>query len=118
MCVSPLQAIPRKLLKSSSSNLVHWLSASDMRTHRVLVIVTLTFIQGHTDQNHENKCLIISESIQAIPIKFAVKIVRLNVYMTIASPITLILIQGHNCFSNLTTFELAISRTKCKPLQY
>ena len=95
------------------------MTASDMMMHHVLIVLTLTFIQGHTDQNHENnKCLIISESIQAIPIKFAVKIVRLNVYMTIASPITLILIQGHNCFSNLTTFELAISRTKCKPLQY
>ena len=41
----------------------------------VLIILTVTFIQGHTDLNHENnKWLIISETIQAMPIKFAVKI--------------------------------------------
>ena len=39
-----------------------------MRMHRVLIMVTLTFIQGHTDLNHENnKCLIILETVQAIP---------------------------------------------------
>ena len=35
-------------------------------------------------------------------VKFAVKIVRLRVYMTIASPMTLTIIQGHKCTSNLT----------------
>ena len=51
--------------------------ASDMRMHRVLIILTLTIIQGHTHLTHENnKCSIISETVQAIPIKFAVKIVR------------------------------------------
>ena len=55
--------------------------------------------------NHENnECSIISETIQAMPITFAVNIVRLKVYMTIASPMTLIFIQGHKCVSNLTTF--------------
>ena len=55
--------------------------ASDMRMHHVLIILTLIFIQGHTDQNHENnKSLIISETIQAMPITFAVKIVRLKAY--------------------------------------
>ena len=34
----------------------------------------------------------------------AVKMVRLNVYATIASPTTLTIIQGHKCVSNLTTF--------------
>ena len=29
-------------------------TASDVRMHHVLIILTLTFIQGHTDQNHEN----------------------------------------------------------------
>ena len=39
--------------------------------HHVLIILTLTFIQGHIALNHENKnCLIISETIQAMPIKF------------------------------------------------
>ena len=42
-----------------------------MVMHHMLIILTLTFIQGHTDLNHEkNKCLIISETIQAIPFKF------------------------------------------------
>ena len=51
-------------------------TATDMRMHLVLSILTLSFIQGHTDLNHENtKCLNISETIEAISIKFAVKIV-------------------------------------------
>ena len=32
--------------------------ASDMVMHRVLIILTLTFIQGHTDLNHENNKLL------------------------------------------------------------
>ena len=51
------------------------MTASDMMMHRVLIILTLTFTQGQTDLNHENnKGLIISETIQAMPIKFDVKI--------------------------------------------
>ena len=47
--------------------------ASVTRMHRMLIILTLTFIQGHTDLNHENnKCLIISETVQAMPIKYQV----------------------------------------------
>ena len=66
------------------------------------MILTMTFIQGHKDFNHENnKCLIISETIQAMPIKIKVKI---EVHMTIASPMTLTFIQGHKCIWNLTTF--------------
>ena len=73
--------------------------------HRVFMILTLTFIQGHTDRNHENnKCLIFSETIQALPIKLAAKLVRLKVYMTIANPSTLTFIQDHKCVSNLTSF--------------
>ena len=41
---------------------------------------------------------------QAMPIMFAVKMVRLKVYMTIASPMTMTFIQGHKNVSNLTTF--------------
>ena len=56
------------------------LIASDMRLHHVLIILTLTFIEGHTDQNHESiKCSIISETIKAVPIKFAVMIVGLKI---------------------------------------
>ena len=77
MCVCPSQAIPRKL-----------------KMHHVLIILTLTFNQSHIDLGHEsNQCLVISESIQAMPIKFAVKLVQLKVYVTIAK-----------CVSNLTTF--------------
>ena len=60
-------------------------TASDTRRHHVLIILTLIFIQDHTDLNHEhNEYLIISEAIHAMPIKCAVKIVRLKVYLTIA----------------------------------
>ena len=52
---------------------------SDMVMHHVLIILSLTFIQGHTILNDDNnKCSIISENVQAIPIKFAVKIARLK----------------------------------------
>ena len=51
-------------------------TASDMRMHHVLIILTLIFSYGHTDLNHENnKCSIISGIIHAMPIRFAVKIV-------------------------------------------
>ena len=57
-------------------------AASDMSMHHVLIILTLTFIHGHRDVSHENnKGLIISETVQAIPIKFAVKIVRRKVHI-------------------------------------
>ena len=80
-------------------------TASDMRMHHVLIILTLTSIQGHKDLNHENnKCSIISETVQGMPIKFAVKTVQLKVYMTIASLMTLTFTQDHNCISNWTTF--------------
>ena len=64
----------------------------------------MAFIQGHTYLNLENsKYSIISETAQAMPF-FAVKIARVKVYMTIASPTTLTFIQGHRYVSNLTTF--------------
>ena len=44
-------------------------TASDMGMHHVLIILTLTFIQGQTDLNHENnKCSILSVTIKAKPI--------------------------------------------------
>ena len=53
------------------------ITASDMLMQHVFIILTLTFIQGHIFYiYHENhKCLIISETVQAIPISYAVKIV-------------------------------------------
>ena len=58
-------------------------TASDMLMYHVLIILTSTFIQGHTDLNNENsKCLIIAETIQAMPITFAAKpIVQQKVYL-------------------------------------
>ena len=56
------------------------LAASVTRMHHVLIILTLTFIPGHTDLNHENnKSLIISRTVQAMHITFVPKIVRLKV---------------------------------------
>ena len=50
--------------------------------HHVLIILPLTFIQGHTDLNYEKyNCSIIPETVQAMPIKFAVNIIWLKVYM-------------------------------------
>ena len=51
-----------------------------MVMHHVLIVLTLTVTQVHTDHGN-NKCSIISEIIQAIPIKFAVEIIRLKVYI-------------------------------------
>ena len=58
------------------------ITASDMVLHHVFIILTVSFIQGHTYLNHEyNKCSMISKTIQAtIPITFTVKIIRLKVY--------------------------------------
>ena len=50
--------------------------------------------------------LIISETNLAMPIKFAVKIVRLKIHITIAREITLTFIQGHKCASNFSFFTL------------
>ena len=51
-----------------------------------------------------------------MPINFAVKIVRLNVYMTIASPMTLTFSQGYKCVSIVTTvclFLFCVFKLQC-----
>ena len=51
-------------------------TASGVKMRHMLIMLTLTFIQGHTNLNHENNIfLIISVTVQAVPIRFAVKIV-------------------------------------------
>ena len=112
LCVSACLCVCVSLASYSSETVeviiinLGTVTASDMRMHQVSVILTLTFIQGHTDRNLENnKCLIISEAIQAMPIKFAAKMVRLKVYMTITNPMTLTFIQDYKCVSNWTTFD-------------
>ena len=58
--------------------------------HHVFIKLTLTFIQGHTDLNHENiRYSMISKTFQAMPITFAAKIVRLKDYTIFASLMTL-----------------------------
>ena len=59
--------------------------------------------------------MIISETIQAMPVKFSVTIVRLKAYMTIASPVTVIFTKSHKCVSNLTNcaFKLYMTVDLC-----
>ena len=111
-------ACVRACVSSQTVDRQTWsVTAAYMGMHHVFFILTMTFIQGHADLNHDNnKCLIISETVQAMPIKFAVNIVCLKVYMTIARLITLTFMQGHKCVSNLTTFELAMSQTIFKAI--
>ena len=111
VCVSLASDSSEFLLKSSSSNLARWLPQTwGAYMHYARVNYIDLDLHSRSHQNQENKKgLIISETIQTIPIKFAVKIVRLKVYMTLASLMTFI--QGHKCISNVTTFWLAISRT-------
>ena len=82
VCVCPLQAIPWKHIEVVIIKL-GTVTASDMRIHHGLSILTMTFIQGHTDLNHEKNiiCFIISETVQVTPIQFTVKIVQLKVYI-------------------------------------
>ena len=76
--VCPSQAIPRKVVIIKLGKVTD----KDMRMHHVLIVLTLIFLQGHTYVNLENnKCSIISGTVQAIPINFAVKIVQVKVYI-------------------------------------
>ena len=76
-----------------------------MLMHHMLIVLTCTSIQGNRDLNHENNQMVdYFRNYKAMSIKFAVKIVRLKVYMTVASLMTLTFIQGHKRVSNLTTF--------------
>ena len=78
-------------------------TASDMVMHHVLVILTLAFIQGHTGVNHDtNKCSISSETVEAIPIKLAVKIVRPKVYIIFSQSDDLALYSRSELRLNLT----------------
>ena len=89
VCVCVCVCVPRKrffktivvkivLFESSDVVIIVELgtvTASDMRMHHVLIILTMTFIQGRKNRNHENnKYFIISETIQVMPITFAVKV--------------------------------------------
>ena len=82
------------ILRGKNVSLLKWflgnyfklgtVTASDMGMHHVLMTLTLTFIQCHTGLTHENnKCFIIIETVQAMPI-FTVKIVRLKIYIILS----------------------------------
>ena len=105
LCVYPSQAIPCETVEVIIIKL-GTVTSSDLLMHYMLIILTLTFIQfqGHTDLNQENnKCLIISETIQVIPIEFPVKIVPLKVYDHCQSD-DLDLHSGHKCVLRLDYF--------------
>ena len=74
-CVRACVCVPRKRFHGNYCEVIiikqGTVTASAMLMHHVLKILIMTFIQGHTDINHDNnKCLIISETIEAMPIKF------------------------------------------------
>ena len=48
MCVCVCETIQVIIIKLAT------VTASDMLAHQVLIILTLTFIQGHKDLNNEN----------------------------------------------------------------
>ena len=52
--------------------------ASDMLMHHVLILLTWTFIQAHTAHGNKKTADNFKTNVQASPIKFAVKIVRLK----------------------------------------
>ena len=49
--MGPSQVIPRKLFEVIIKHGME--TASDMVVHQVLISLTLTFIQGYTDLDHE-----------------------------------------------------------------
>ena len=108
MCVCPSQVISQSLSRKRLSHQYHiklgTVTASDMLMQHMLIILILTFIQGHTDLNHgNNKCLII---IYAMPIRFAVEKVQLKVYNNHSSLMTLTFVQSHECVSNFLTYNI------------
>ena len=84
----------------------------------MLIIWTLPFIQVHTDLNDKNnKCSIISETVQAMPITVAVRIVRLKVYIICSQSDDLALHSRSQLRlkldKSLTCTIIALSRTVC-----
>ena len=78
-CVCVCVCVPFASDSSETINVISiklgTVTAADMRMHHVFIILTLAFIQAHTNLNHENiKCSIVSETVEAMPIRFAVKI--------------------------------------------
>ena len=81
MCVYVCLSVCLSLASDSTETVVvviikfGTVTASDKRMHHAFIILI-------TDLDHENdKYSFISETVQAIPIKFAVKIVQLKVYI-------------------------------------
>ena len=98
-----------------------YVTASEMIVHHVLIILTLTVFQGHTVLNHENKTRSnILETVQAMPIRFVLKIVRLQVYILCSQSDDRALYSRSQVRINLDPCLLctirAISRAVCKLL--
>ena len=81
-------------------------AASVMRLHRVLIILTLTFIQGHTDSNHENnKCDYFRKCSSSNPHQVCCEDRPTKGLHDQCQSDDLDL-QGHKCVSNWSTFYL------------
>ena len=81
VCLSACLLVSSHISETSEAIAIKFetVTASVTRMHHVFIILTLTFIQDHTDLNNENnKCTIILDTVQAMLIKFAV---RLKVYI-------------------------------------
>ena len=66
----------------------------------MVVLMTLTLMQGHSDSAEENiKLWIISTTKQAIHIKLAATVGHDNVYFSLKSSVPLILMYGHTSVS-------------------
>ena len=67
LCMSVCLSLASNFRKETVKGIIIKLgseTASDKGMHDVLIVLTLTFTQGHTYLNHENnKCSIISETV-------------------------------------------------------
>ena len=84
MCVSVSvrPSVASHISKTSEAIAIKFdtVTASITTMYHMQTTLTLTFVESHTDLTHENnKCSTISETVQAMPNKFAVNIVRRKV---------------------------------------
>ena len=85
MCVCVCACVPRKRFLGNYLGHHHQTGHGNYLRHANAFRVNYIDLDLHARShrfNHENdKCAIISETVQAIPIQFAVKMVRLKVYI-------------------------------------
>ena len=86
VCVCPSQAIHSEIVEVIIVKL-DTVTASDVRMHHVLIVLTSPSSKVTQIEIMREKSLIISKTIQATPIKFTVKTVRVKVCVTICQPV-------------------------------